>query len=64
MLKAMIFNDFSIFFVRGNDYRTDFWFLSKDQAINLLKNADLTENLWNIIKHKKFIITYKRWVKK
>ena len=41
----MIFNDFSIFFVRGNDYRTDFWFLSKDEAINLLKNADLTENL-------------------
>ena len=41
----MIFNDFSIFFVRRNDYRTDFWFLSKDEAINLLKNADLTENL-------------------
>ena len=64
MLKAISFNDFAIVFVRRNDYRTDFWFMSKDEAINLLKNSDLTGKMWNIIKHKKFIITYKRWVKK
>ena len=42
MLKAISFNDFAIVFVRRNDYRTDFWFMSKDEAINLLKNVDLT----------------------
>ena len=42
MLKAISFNDFAIVFVGRNDYRTDFWFMSKDEAINLLKNADLT----------------------
>ena len=41
MLKAISFNDFAIAFNRRNDYRTDFWFMSKDEAINLLKNADL-----------------------
>ena len=38
MQKAMRFND-----VGGNDHRIHFLYMSKDEAINLLTNADLTE---------------------
>ena len=29
--------------VKENDYRIHFWYMSKDEPINLLRNADLTE---------------------
>ena len=38
MKKAMRFND-----VKGNDYGINFWYMSKDETINLLRNADLIE---------------------
>ena len=34
---------FSIISVKGNDYGIHFWYMSKYEAINLLRNADLTE---------------------
>ena len=43
MQKAMNFNDVAIVFVKGNDYRIHFWCTSKDDAINIMKNADLNE---------------------
>ena len=55
MLKAMNFNDAVIVSVRWNDYRIDFWYMSKDEAINWLRNADLTEKRWNIIKCKNLL---------
>ena len=36
-------NDAAIFSVKGNGYRIPFLYMSKDEGINLLKNADLTE---------------------
>ena len=42
--KAMGFNDVGFFSVKGNDYRIHFWYISKDEAINLFKNVDLGEN--------------------
>ena len=37
----MNFNDDVILSLKGNDYRIHFCYMSKDEAINLLKNADL-----------------------
>ena len=47
----MIFNVIFVS-VKGNHYRIHFGYMSKDEAINLLRNGDLTEksrNLLNII---------------
>ena len=33
----MSFNDVAIVSVKGNDYRIHFWYMSKNEAINLLK---------------------------
>ena len=43
MLKAVNFNDVAIVFVNGNDYQFLFWYMSKDEAINLLRNVGLSE---------------------
>ena len=43
MQKAMSFNDVTIVSVKENDYRIHYWHMSKDEAMNLLKNADLSE---------------------
>ena len=43
MQKTMNFNDVTIFFVKRNDYRNHFWYVSKEEGVNLLINADLTE---------------------
>ena len=39
----MSFNDVAIVSAKGNDYRIHLWYMSKDEVINLLKGADLTE---------------------
>ena len=33
----------TVFSVKGNDYRIYFRYMSEDEAINLSKNAELTE---------------------
>ena len=43
MQKAIIFNDVAIAFVKGSDYRIHFWYISKDGAINIMKDSDLDE---------------------
>ena len=43
MQKAMSFNDAAILSIEGNDYRIHFFYMSKDEVINLLRHADLTE---------------------
>ena len=43
MQKAMNFNDAAIVSVKGNDYRIHFWYMSKDDAINIINNSDLSE---------------------
>ena len=43
MQKAINFNNVAIVFVKGDDYRIHFWYMSKDDEINILKNSDLNE---------------------
>ena len=43
MQKAMNFNDVAIRFIKGNDYRIHFWYMSKNDAINLMNNSSLNE---------------------
>ena len=39
----MSFNDVSIVSVKYNNYKIHFWYMNKDEVINLLRNAGLTE---------------------
>ena len=43
MQKAMNFNDDAIAFIKGNDYRIHFWYMSKNNAINIMNNFSLSE---------------------
>ena len=40
--KAMNFN-IPIVTVKGSDYRIHFWYMNKDDKINIIKNSDLNE---------------------
>ena len=60
----MNLSDIAILNIKGSDYCCIISLISKNEAINLMQNADLTEkynifNKQNIIKYKKFIIIYK-----
>ena len=44
MKQSMSFNNAAIVYVKGNDYRTYFWCMSKDKAI--FRNVDLTEKFY------------------
>ena len=39
----MSFDGVAIFTIKGNDYKTHFLCMSKDEAINILRKADLNE---------------------
>ena len=43
MQKAMNFNNVAIVSVKRNYCRINFWYLSKDETINIMKNSDLKE---------------------
>ena len=43
--KTMNFNDVSIASVKGSDYRIHFWYMSKDDAINIIKNFSLNKKM-------------------
>ena len=43
MQKAIDFNVVAIVSVNGSDYRINFWYMSKDDAINIMKNFDLNK---------------------
>ena len=43
MHKAMSFNDVAIVSIKGNDYRTHFRFMSKDNAISIMHNSNVIE---------------------
>ena len=36
MQKAMSFNNIAIVYIKGNAYRINFWYMSKDDAINIM----------------------------
>ena len=39
----MCFNDVAIVTVGRNDYRIHFWFIAKGEAVNKMKNSDLSK---------------------
>ena len=41
MQKDINFNDVSIVSVKGSDYRIHFWYMSNDDAINIMNNSNL-----------------------
>ena len=43
MKKAMNFNCVAIVSVKRSDYRIHFWYMSKDDAINIMHDSDLSD---------------------
>ena len=43
MQKAINFNDVAFVSVKGSDYRIHFWYMSKHNAISIMKNSDLNK---------------------
>ena len=39
----MNFNDVAIASIKGSDYRIDFWYTSKNDAVNIINNSNLNE---------------------
>ena len=50
------------FFAEGNDYRCHFWYLGKDEAINIMKNSELIKMVEHRQKIKNLVslLIYKR----
>ena len=43
MQKAMSFNNIAIVYVKGNTYRIHFWYMSKDDAIDIINSSNLVD---------------------
>ena len=41
--KALTFNDVAIVYVKGSSCRIYFWYMSKDDAINIMNNSNLVD---------------------
>ena len=39
----MSFNDVPIVYIKGNAYRIQFWYMSKDGAISIMNNSNLVD---------------------
>ena len=43
MQKAMSFNNIAIVYVKGSAYRIHFWYMSRDDAINIMNAFNLVD---------------------
>ena len=43
MQKGMDFNNIAIVYIKGSTYRIHFWYMSKDDAINIMTGSDLID---------------------
>ena len=43
MQKAMSFNNIAVVYVKGNVYRIHFWYMSRDDAINIMNGSSLLD---------------------
>ena len=41
----MSFNNIALVYVKENAYRIYFWYMSKNDAINIMKNSSLVEKM-------------------
>ena len=48
----MSFNDGGLGFVKGNNDRIHFCYMSKDEALNIMNNATLSEKMCIIVRYK------------
>ena len=54
MQKALSFNNIVIVYFKGSAYRIHFWYMSKDDAINIMNDSNLVDKRGAL--KKKFII--------
>ena len=45
MHKAINFNDAAVVSIKGSGYRNHFWYINKNNAINIMKNSNLNEKV-------------------
>ena len=45
MQKAVSFNDVASVYVKGSAYRIHFWYMRKDDAINIMNNSSLIDKI-------------------
>ena len=43
MQKAMGVKNVAIIYIKGNDYRIHFWYMSKDEGTSIMHNSSLNE---------------------
>ena len=43
MQRAMSFNNVAIVYIKGSAYRIHFWYMSKDDAINIMNGSNLVD---------------------
>ena len=43
MLKATSFDNIAIVYVKRNAYRINFWYMSKNDAINIMNGSNLVD---------------------
>ena len=55
MQKAMNFNDVAIVSIKGSDHRIHFWYMSRNNAIDIMKNYNLIKK----VEHYNFFFIYK-----
>ena len=45
MQETVSFNDVAIVYVKGSSYRIQFWYMSKDDAINMMNNYSMFDKM-------------------
>ena len=45
MQKAVSFNNIANVYVKGSPYRIQFWYVSKDDAVNIMNNSSLIDKM-------------------
>ena len=45
MKEAVSFNNIAIVYVKGSAYRVHFWYMSNDNAINIINNSSLIDKM-------------------
>ena len=45
MQKAVSFDNIAIVYVKGSTYRIHFWYMSKDDANNIMNNSSLIDKM-------------------
>ena len=59
----MSFNDVAIVYVKRSAYRIHFWYMSKDDAINIMNSSNLVDKSGVLYKKKISFRYIKKWVR-